>query len=143
TRGRTRTAKPSWEMNPDNETSKGSRCLKEIPVDSRKSRTGWLGTLAEPIKALAFNTLLSSQETDTHRARSACASLAPGRLALRYQFRPVCQFHRSSPISPFPVSRSGDVSISPEPSDFAKSGGSEEIEIHLRARGRDETALSA
>jgi hypothetical protein len=33
---------------------------------------------AGPIKALAFNTLLSSQETDTHRVRPTHASLTPG-----------------------------------------------------------------
>ncbi|MEU9874294.1 hypothetical protein AB0C87_41290, partial [Actinomadura sp. NPDC048021] len=33
-------------------------------------------------KALAFNTLLSSQETDTHRTGSAFAFPAPGRLIL-------------------------------------------------------------
>jgi hypothetical protein len=53
----------------------------------------------EPIKALAFNTLLSSQETDTHRAGSAFAFPAPGRLALLYRIRPACQF-RLSPITP-------------------------------------------
>ncbi|TDD58055.1 hypothetical protein E1293_47185 [Actinomadura darangshiensis] len=47
---------------------------------------------AEPIKALAFNTLLSSQETDTHRAGFAFTFPAPGRLALLYRFRPACQF---------------------------------------------------
>ncbi|WP_344438505.1 hypothetical protein, partial [Actinomadura bangladeshensis] len=43
-----------------------------------KMATGRPGQLTEPIKALAFNTLLSSQETDTHRAGSAFAFPASG-----------------------------------------------------------------
>ncbi|MDL4772706.1 hypothetical protein, partial [Actinomadura xylanilytica] len=53
-----------------------------IPATNPKdSGTGWSSQLmTEPIKALAFNTLLSSQETDTHRAGLAFAFPAPGRL---------------------------------------------------------------
>uniref|UniRef100_UPI001969C83D hypothetical protein n=1 Tax=Actinomadura atramentaria TaxID=1990 RepID=UPI001969C83D len=55
--------------------------------------------VTRPIKALAFNTLLSSQETDTHRAPTASAILAPGRHFLLYRFRPDCQF-RAFPGTP-------------------------------------------
>ncbi|QKG22565.1 hypothetical protein ACTIVE_4206 [Actinomadura verrucosospora] len=79
---------------------------------------------AEPIKALAFNTLLSSQETDTHRAGPAFAFPAPGRLILtlsdplgvsisglfRLPFRSAC------------ASLPGGVAISSDPARFAKSG---------------------
>src|SRR5690606_2875123 len=56
-------------MNP-----KRGSCLKEIP--NHPPQEGWRRgdptrqSPAEPIKALAFNTLLSSQETDTHRAET-------------------------------------------------------------------------
>src|SRR5690606_9879304 len=56
-------------MNP-----KRGSCLKEIP--NHPPQEGWRRgdptrqNPAEPIKALAFNTLLSSQETDTHRAET-------------------------------------------------------------------------
>jgi hypothetical protein len=49
------------------------------------------------IKALAFNTLLSSQETDTHRTRTAFATPVPGRHFLLYRIRSFCQF-RASPM---------------------------------------------
>ncbi|MEO3829218.1 hypothetical protein, partial [Actinomadura sp. B10D3] len=58
----------------------------------QKMITGRSSPQAGPIKALAFNTLLSSQETDTHRAGSAFAFPAPGRLVLLYRILPGCQF---------------------------------------------------
>jgi len=66
------------------------------------------GDPAEParsIKALAFNTLLSSQETDTHRVRSAFAFPAPGRLSLLYQIRSECQFPGFSDCLSGPLAR--------------------------------------
>ncbi|WP_344264789.1 hypothetical protein, partial [Actinomadura napierensis] len=60
---------------------------------------------AGPIKALAFNTLLSSQETDTHRAGPAFAFPAPGRLLLLYQIRSECQFPGFSDCLSGPLAR--------------------------------------
>ncbi|NYE10999.1 hypothetical protein BJ999_001295 [Actinomadura citrea] len=72
----------------------------------------------EPIKALAFNTLLSSQETDTHRAGPAFAFPAPGRLVLLYQIRSDCQFRA------FPIRHSGSACAVPSRrwSYFIRSG---------------------
>ncbi|HEU5025174.1 MAG TPA: hypothetical protein VFV01_09675, partial [Spirillospora sp.] len=51
------------------------------------------------------NTLLSSQETDTHRAGSAFAFPAPGRLFLLYQIRSECQFPGFSDCLSGPLAR--------------------------------------
>ncbi len=81
--------------------------------------------LAEPIKALAFNTLLSSQETDTHRAGPASAFPAPGRLDLLYRIRPDCQFG----ASPIRLSNPACAAPSGRWSYFIRSGPIVKIEL--------------
>jgi hypothetical protein len=86
--------------------------------------TGRSDLPAGPIKALAFNTLLSSQETDTHRAGPAFAFPAPGRL---FDFirsaRSVNSglFRFAFPV-PLPRALPGDAAISSDPARLSKSG---------------------
>ncbi|WP_206700294.1 hypothetical protein, partial [Actinomadura sp. RB99] len=78
---------------------------KEIPTTPEEMARGDPAEPARSIKALAFNTLLSSQETDTHRVRSAFAFPAPGRLLLLYQIRSECQFPGFSDCLSGPLAR--------------------------------------
>ncbi|MDL4816191.1 hypothetical protein, partial [Actinomadura opuntiae] len=100
-----RAAKPQKKI-PANDPE-GPYCLKEIPTipEKRGRPRGDPTYKAGSIKALAFNTLLSSQETDTHRAGPAFAFPAPGRLLLLYQIRSECQFPGFSDCLSGPLAR--------------------------------------
>jgi hypothetical protein len=67
---------------------------KSPPQPTRSHGTGPDPTPPGPdpiLKALAFNTLLSSQETDTHRARTRSHEPNPGATTPGYPNRLICQ----------------------------------------------------
>ncbi|MEU5990824.1 hypothetical protein ABZ806_17780, partial [Spirillospora sp. NPDC047418] len=94
----------------------------------------------EPIKALAFNTLLSSQETDTHRAGPAFAFLASGLTRLTLPdpagLSISAFFDNARPMSLARHLRSGGA-ISSDPARLSKRSLSDATARHSR---RDEAA---